>query len=166
VLDPDEQALEDLYTKEIIREQGFDGPPDIVSRPVLDRYVRLGEIELFRGLAHARYADSFREGDFFIGRGAFGSGAYAAGGSDGLDIARRFAQGTRGAILRMTLKAGARTADFDEFIRFATRERDRTIRDLREAQAQAARTAQERGGGARGARALRGTGQSCPRPIR
>jgi hypothetical protein len=109
--DPDPSGPEDQYTSAIIREQGFDGRPQVVSGMELDEYVASGEVEFFRGLAGdeqrtaAQYARQFRYGVFFVGRGAYGSGTYA---SETLDDARAFADGPDGVVVRMTLKRAAR----------------------------------------------------------
>jgi hypothetical protein len=131
---------QDRYTKEIIREQGFGGKPHVVSRPELDRYVADGETEIFRGLtsddagAASEYADQFRDGDLFVGRGGFGNGVYT---TVELAVAREFAGDTRGCILRMAIKKHARIGDYDEIRRVADDERDREMRRLRAEQSRA-----------------------------
>jgi hypothetical protein len=109
--DPDPSDPEDQYTSAIVREQGFDGQPHVVSRAELDQYVLGGEVEIFRGLVGdeqrtaAQYARQFRYGVFFVGRGAYGSGTYT---SETLDDARAFADGPDDVVVRKTLKRAAR----------------------------------------------------------
>jgi hypothetical protein len=110
--DPDPASPEPLYLKAIIQEQGFDGPPHVVTRRKLDRYVAAGEVELFRGVADARFTDQMRAGDFFVGRGGEIDGAYAAAGPHALEVARGYARG--GVVIRMTLKQGARVRSWRE----------------------------------------------------
>jgi hypothetical protein len=106
--DPDPGSPEALYTKALIREQGFDGPPHLVSGRTLDRYVAAGEAELFRGLPDARFAEQLRIGDFFVGRGGELAGIYTAAGPHALAVARQYAAVGDGTVVRMTLKGGAR----------------------------------------------------------
>src|SRR5215212_7542681 len=85
---PDPSSPEALYTKAVIQEQGFDGPPQAVGSRKLGGYVAVGEVELFRGVTDARFAEQLRIGDFFVGRGGELNGMYAAAGSQTLAIAR------------------------------------------------------------------------------
>jgi hypothetical protein len=132
---PDPEAAEEPYTKAIIHEQGFDGPPNVISSRALDRYVAIGEREFFRWLSAPGYGEDFRGGDLFVGRGSYGSGAYLVGGPHGLTRARSFGPG--GTILRLSLKNGARVADYDELQEDAYRGREHAIQRLRTAQAAA-----------------------------
>jgi hypothetical protein len=113
--DPEPGALEALYTKAIIQEQGFDGLPHAVTRHELDHYVAAGEVELFRGVTEARFAEQLRSGDFFVGRGGVFDGMYAAAGPSALAVARHYAAHGDGTVIRMSLKAGARVVDGHEF---------------------------------------------------
>ncbi|MGH2588802.1 MAG: hypothetical protein ACRDJE_28090 [Dehalococcoidia bacterium] len=128
--DPDPRAVQDLYLRELIRQQGFDRLPHAVPRRTLDRYIAAGEIELFRGLSAAWHADEFRMGDFFVGRGTYGGGASVASGPDALAMARVYARG--GIVMRLSLKRGAHVTEYDALV-------DRAFHD----QAAAARRIQE-----------------------
>jgi hypothetical protein len=130
LLEPAPGAPEDLYTKEILREQGFDGLPHVVSQEELDGFVAAGEVELFRGVSDAGYGDQFRYGDLFVGRGIYGGGVYAAGGPDGFEVAQTFAEGPGGAILRMNWKVGARIADARLLRQTAERQMLRALMEL------------------------------------
>jgi hypothetical protein len=114
ITDPDPHADEELYTKAIIREQGFDGLPHVVTRRELDRYVAAGEVELFRGVTEARFADQLRSGDFFVGRGGEVAGMYTAAGPHALVIARQYAAFGDGTVIRMSLKRAARVVQWRE----------------------------------------------------
>ncbi|MGH2353395.1 MAG: hypothetical protein ACRDI2_20065 [Chloroflexota bacterium] len=111
------------YAGALIVEQGFDGLPHIVSAQELDAYVRTGEIELFRGISAARYAEQLRSGELYGGQGAYGGGIYAAGGPDGRDHAAEYAQDSGGVLVRMTIKVGARIGDTSELRRQMLRKR-------------------------------------------
>lgn len=131
--DPDPGNPEDLYARAIIREQGFDGTPHVVPRTELAEYVAGGEVEAFRGLtgdakaSAEHYAEQFRYGMLFVGRGTYGGGTYA---SESLDDAREFADPPDGVVLRMTLKQGARIGDGEALTRGARAELQATIERL------------------------------------
>jgi hypothetical protein len=109
--DPDPSSPEALYTRAVIQEQGFDGLPHVVGSRELDQYVLGGEVELFRGVTDARFAEQLRSGDFFVGRGGILDGLFAAAGRAALAIAREYAARGDGTVIRMTLKRGARVID-------------------------------------------------------
>jgi hypothetical protein len=140
---PEPEAAEEPYTKALIREQGFDGLPHTVASAELNRYVQAGEREIFRGVSNAVYADAFRTGDFFVGRGSYGSGMYAVGGTQALAIARGHAG--HGVILRMVIKRGARIGDYDELQEAAYRAREDAIARIRTAGGPTVQAAVDRG---------------------
>ena len=120
--DPDPDSREALYTKAVIQEQGFDGLPQIVTRRELDRYVAAGEVELFRGVSDARFADELRSGPFFVGRGGEIDGMYAAAGPHALTVARQYSAVGDGTVIRMALKRGARIIAWRDLERQAATE--------------------------------------------
>jgi hypothetical protein len=115
------------FMKALIREQGFDGPPQIMTPAELDLYVRTGEVELFRGVSAARHAEQLRTGDFYAGQGAMGGGIYDFGGPEGLQRATEYAQDPGSVVIRMALKAGARIADLHTIEAAMQRARDEAI---------------------------------------
>ncbi|MBA2447968.1 MAG: hypothetical protein H0V51_08085, partial [Chloroflexi bacterium] len=82
-------------------------------------------------MSDAQYAEQFRSGDLFIGRGTFGSGIYTAAGPSGLDHARAFVADEGGVVLRMTIKRGARVADFDYLRRTSIERWEQIVSQLR-----------------------------------
>jgi len=76
--------------------------------------VTAGEVELFRGVTDARFAEQLRTGDFFVGRGGLLDGLYTAAGPSGLAVARYYAGIGDGTVIRLTLKRDARVIDADE----------------------------------------------------
>jgi hypothetical protein len=112
--DPDQSSPEALYTKAAIQEQGFDGPPHVVSQRELNTYAAAGEVELYRGVTDRRFAEQLRIGDFFVGRGGILDRLFAAAGRDALPVAREYAARGDGTIIRMTLKREARIIDAPE----------------------------------------------------
>ena len=105
----------DAYVAAIAHDQGFDAKPEVVSKEQLDQHVREGEVEMFRGVGGsaergARYADQFKTGDYFAGKGVSGSGTYVAVGVNAQQSA-----GWYGAVtMRMTLRSDAHVVDSGE----------------------------------------------------
>jgi hypothetical protein len=125
---PEPTSPEDLYTKAILREQGFDGLPQVVSREEVDGYVAAGEIEVFRGLSDRRYADQLRFGELFVGRGSLGGGIYTAGGGpDAFQLATDLAEGQDAVVVRMSIKERAQVGDADELAALALETRAREL---------------------------------------
>jgi len=103
----------DLFMHDLAHEMGYDAKPQVVSKAALDAHIAAGELELVRGVSEPRFAQQFQTGDLFAGRGAYGNGTYTAHGDGALHTAIGYAQGSRGAVLRMSLKKGAKVADYD-----------------------------------------------------
>jgi hypothetical protein len=112
----------DLILQRLQAKKGYNGKPDVVSKSELDAHIANGELELHRGVAKEAFADDFRAGPLYAGRGISGSGTYtAADGSimSGRELARHYATGVftsnplkeDGVILRMSLKKGANVSD-------------------------------------------------------
>jgi hypothetical protein len=117
---------EDVYTKALLQEQGFDGLPQVVTRRQLDAYVAAAEPELYRGIAGgaaSAYAKELREGNLFIGHGAMGGGVFAAGGTRGLQVARNYAEDPGSVVVRMAVKRGARVVELGALVRQMAAER-------------------------------------------
>ena len=105
----------------IYRLQGFDGLPTVSTKAEIDKAVKNGEIELFRGVAPVskapssnQMAEDFRNGTYYAGDGIYGYGTYSAYNQGAHQRAFATAQGyagTNGTIMRMTLKADARVID-------------------------------------------------------
>lgn len=121
---------EQLYSKPLIHEQGFDGPPHVVSSAELDAYVQAGEFEDFRGIAGPRaaeYAERLRTGPMWVGRGGIGGGIYAAVGADAHEHAAIYAQDPGSVLGRLTVKGTARLARLDELDALLRRQAGRTL---------------------------------------
>lgn len=115
---PDTDLTRDVYLGSLLRDQGFDGRPHVANKDQLDRFIAQGEIELFRGVrggpnGPGEYADQFRDGELFPGLGIFGNGTYTA---RDVNKARGYAD-PDGAVMRMSLKRGARVVDYIELQR-------------------------------------------------
>lgn len=129
-IDPDRFDPEHLYAKSLIREQGFDGPPYVVSRRQLDAFVEAGERELYRGIAGPRaaeYAKQLRTSRMWVGRGGLGGGIFAAIGPDARTHAAEYAQDVGSVLVRMTFKAGARLVELVELQRLLRVQAGRTL---------------------------------------
>lgn len=116
---------QNLYLKEVMREQGFLGKPQVVSAKQYDDYVNQGAIPLYRGIAGKTpedvndYAKQLLEGDDpFVGKGMFGDGIYFANKkSVGEKFAKEDAQGNPipfGKVLDGVLDPRAKIIDIDD----------------------------------------------------
>lgn len=116
----------DERLRAIVEAQGFDGPPKVVARTEMDRLVRSGHIEVFRGVADhvdsgrsgAELAQEYRTGDLHFGNGTFGNGTYTTTSESAAD---EYAQhgwrnetssGQVGETMRMALPPHARIVDY------------------------------------------------------
>lgn len=102
----------------IAKQQGFDAKPGIGTKEDLDRAVKEGGRELWRGMEGSKdgsrtaadYAEEFRSGDAFFGLGQHGNGIYAGDKS----TANKYSKYQPGGRVRMVLPKGARTTTTDE----------------------------------------------------
>jgi hypothetical protein len=76
---------QNLYLKNLLEEQGFNGKPQIVTAKEFKKYVDEGATPIYRGIAGDTaedvnsYVSQLLEGDSpFIGKGMFGDGTYFA----------------------------------------------------------------------------------------
>lgn len=115
----------DGYLHAIVKDQGFDGKPQVITKAEFAQYVKSGEIAIYRGTSTGksaayraqRYKD-FREGDYYAGYGIHGNGTYA---STLQKTARDYDTGSYGnsGIMAMTLKKGAKVIDEDAAVALA-----------------------------------------------
>lgn len=127
---PGTASVGDVRAGHIFDMRGYNAHPDVVSDAELDQYIKDGEIEIFRGISGNTvgndFAEQYRSGPHMpggVGGAMFGTGSYAAYGrssgsqmhssANGLEFAKSYARGHGGIVLRMTLKADARVADFN-----------------------------------------------------
>lgn len=102
----------DVTLSELLKEQGFDGKPRLVSSEEMDALIENGWSESFRGLTDKKFTNQFREGDLYAGFGVYGNGTYSAyGGEKALDIARGYA-GVDGGVMRIALSPDAKVIDY------------------------------------------------------
>src|SRR5688572_20975930 len=97
----------DPFLADLLKERGFDGHPELVTKEQLEEHVSNGEPLLFRGVTSPEYAEQFRRGDLYPGTGSAGNGIYC---TYRVHYARDKATG-EGEVMRMTLKSGAEIAD-------------------------------------------------------
>jgi hypothetical protein len=96
---------QNLYLKNILEVQGFNGKPMVVSAEEYAKYVQQGALPIYRGVAGTRkaqpgeYVKQFLEGnDPFVGKGMFGDGTYFA---NAREVAEEFSKvNVRGQKLR------------------------------------------------------------------
>ena len=115
--------VEDTHLKRILREQGFDRKPQIISEEQFQEFVKQGERPLYRGLAGGNvtsgetYAEQFRTGKLFAGKGLAGNGTYAAFGQGAEEMAASYAAGPTGATMKMVLRKEAKVIKHDELFK-------------------------------------------------
>lgn len=122
----DGRMVADPGLSAIAAEQGFDGPPRVVSREEMDQLVAGGSTEIFRGMdslgagtdseravSPEQMAEQLRSGDAYFGRGFAGNGYYFGTGEMGRTDAELHAQ-DGGSFVRATLDRSARIASADE----------------------------------------------------
>ncbi len=113
---------EDQVLAVLLREQRFDGRPRLVDERELDQLAAAGAGEpLWRGLfsedRDAReYAEDFRTGELFVGRGVRGNGVYFARTAE---LAEMYAE--PGGMIRALLPRAARTIAGDDLEDVAAR---------------------------------------------
>jgi hypothetical protein len=120
-------------TVEILHRQGFDQPPAAVSRSQFDELRKSGEyIPIYRGVRDyegipaQKFVDEFNEGEFFIGGGALGNGAYFTT-SPGLADAYR----DGGQVIEALIPRNARLFDLDSLdAKQILLEKPQSFRDL------------------------------------
>ena len=97
-----------------------DGPPSLVTDAEIDRVVAAGETEIFAPFYTGEAADAFVNGAYQSQRTAYGSGfrtstdlqkSYSGWGVGASDVV-----GTDG-LRRMSLKAGSKVFDYEDFLR-------------------------------------------------
>lgn len=114
----------------IYHKQGFDGPPArVVSEAEMDRLIADGEvIEVWRGVETVHrgpdgsttgeeFAELYRTGPYFAGKGARGNGTYTTTNRVKAEIAYADSghSGSGAGLLRIGLAADARVVDWAEF---------------------------------------------------
>lgn len=131
----------DRALSELQHAQGFDGKPDIVSEADFAKYVKAGEVELWRGDSKSSHTDNMMMGEYHAGIGVHGSGTYTALASvSGRETARGYA-GNDGLMTHMTVKKDARVIDYDHLKTLASKALARADREEKAARANGDRAA-------------------------
>ena len=115
---------EDMMLKSILKDQGFDAPPTVVSKAEFAELKDSGLQYLGRGMTGDSpaeldtFVETFKFGEDFNPRGMFGSGTYASPTQDVLDYFSKYTAGgeerPHGTIMNMLIKPDAKVVDFDE----------------------------------------------------
>lgn len=134
------QDNNDAYLRAIMKDQGFDATPNIVTAEVFDQLSDEGWTVIHRGLNAesqsdlVRFVDDFANGDVYVSRGMYGNGIYA---SDAVETAREYAnnvglgigqrgsgQAAYGAVLDLALHPQARIISALDLDKNINRRRD------------------------------------------
>ena len=109
------------FMESLIKEQGFDGKPTVVTSSEMDKLIDEGHKPLYRGVTaiskesdSSEYFNSFKDGDLFVGGGIDGQGTYVAYDKK---YAQEYAKGIwygRGITMKMTLMKDARIISINE----------------------------------------------------
>lgn len=112
--DPTPDARTAPLARALADEQGFSGPPQVVSPQEMDDLVAGGNTEMFRGIggeAAAQYAESYRSGEpFYTTNAAYGQGMYF---TPDREYATAYAQ-NGGQVLRVALDKNARVISYED----------------------------------------------------
>ncbi|MFG1793855.1 hypothetical protein [Nocardia sp. NPDC049149] len=123
---------------QILRRQGFDGPPRLVDAEGMREAIDEGWIEMSRGVRRPEDAENFKTGDLYPGVGSSGSGTYVYGRAPGSTepdsaqlqkFAEHYAAGglDPGAVIHMAMRPDALTTD----LRSLTAKRDAELEWIR-----------------------------------
>ena len=96
---------------DLAHRQGFDGKPQVVDS--VDEFIAQGDIEIFRGVTSAAYAEQFRGGDLYATQGVHGDGIYTAVKKDTAEVFTGIAR--QGEVMRMALRKDAKVLDASEY---------------------------------------------------
>jgi len=109
----------------LAKREGKDGTPDVIDDADIDGHVADGEVEVWRGVSKAQWADQFESGEYAAGLGPVVNGYYAStragtaanhmslpSSDQGTpeDIAKR-----EGVMQRMTIKKDARVLELSDY---------------------------------------------------
>jgi hypothetical protein len=122
------RSPEDTILKSMLKDQGFDAKPTVVDDVTFQalrddkKYTYMG-----RGMSNDEavnvewFAENFRAGELFAGRGVFGNGTYMSPSEDVVQWFSRYAaDGTpraHGTIVDSLLKPNAKVIDYDDAYR-------------------------------------------------
>lgn len=115
---------------EIMKQQGFDKPPRVVGRSEMDRLVKSGHVELWRGvdpgmsnhtagLTGREMNEQLRRGAFHPGRGMYGNGTYTSVDRRVAEVYAGFRDDpspSRDNLVRLTIDPRARIVGRDELL--------------------------------------------------
>jgi len=124
-LDPDDPGFGDINMTSLAKREGKDGTPDVIDDADIDGHVADGEVEVWRGVSKAQWADQFESGEYAAGLGPVVNGYYTStragtaanhmslpSSDQGTpeDIAKR-----EGVMQRMTIKKDARVLELSDY---------------------------------------------------
>lgn len=105
---------QDLKLKYLAKAQGFDAKPEVVAENELKQYAEENKVPiLYRGVTDPKYADEFRDGEYWAGRGLMCDGIYTAYDTHGKDVASQYA-GDKGEVIQMCLDKDAKIIDYND----------------------------------------------------
>ena len=94
----------------VFNKLGFTNKPTIVNN--LENEIKEGDILFYRGVKSEDIVDQFKNGDYILGKGAFGRGIYTATGEIGLTGAMTYGKNEKN-IIKGALDKSAKIANYD-----------------------------------------------------
>lgn len=114
----------DQFLREVWKEQGFAGKPQVVSKEAFEKMILdMPESHvLTRGHFSTDMARQMMYEEYYAGSGIYGNGTYTAYGRRAADVASGYTGYNDGVVTRMALNKNARIIDFQKATNLATAE--------------------------------------------
>ncbi|NLH78711.1 MAG: hypothetical protein GX465_16915 [Acidobacteria bacterium] len=116
-------SRQDMRLNRMAKLVGFDGKPKIVSEVELEQYTKENKLDImYRGVSSSEHAEQFKTGEYWAGKGLNGNGTYAAYGSEGKSLAKKYAPSEMGditfddCIIKMCMTKDAKIINYDDLI--------------------------------------------------
>jgi hypothetical protein len=103
----------DEILDEIAKLRKFDGTPELLNKKDFEAAEGL---RLLRGVSKPEFADEFKKGKYFSGRGTSGDGTYTAYGKKADEVAKYHAT-SKGELIDMKLRPTAKVIKYDDLIK-------------------------------------------------
>ena len=117
----------DIMLHTLAARQGFTGLPTLVTKQQFNRYDGWGDVTMHRGVTKlgatesATFANQFRRGDYYAGRGVSGNGTYVAYGYDAATDAKAYG-GLDGTVMKMKVDPKAKVVSHNDLLDIQSRE--------------------------------------------
>lgn len=114
----------DVRMEMLAQAQGFDAKPQVVDENALEKYASENNVPiLYRGVTNQQYAEEFKDGKYWAGKGLLSNGTYTAYDpttiekrgveSTGKNVASQYT-GQNGTIMKMCLDKDAKIVNYED----------------------------------------------------